>query len=39
MKKNDVLTVACDVLVLGSEALLAGLGALTAVGVLLVAIA
>ena len=39
MSDNDARTVACDYLVRGSEALLAGLGALTALGVLLAAIA
>lgn len=37
MDSKDVLTVVSDLLVLGSEALLAALGALTAVGVLMVA--
>jgi hypothetical protein len=35
MDSKDVRTFVCDFLLLGSEALLAGLGALTAVGLLL----
>jgi hypothetical protein len=38
MNKNDVRTVACDFLVLGSAALLTALGALTAVGAVLAAV-
>jgi hypothetical protein len=39
MSENDPRSVACDFLVLGSAVLLTGLGALTAAGLLMVAIA